>query len=349
MIFDSLNKKTLIADSFEKGKAVPVGTINNYQEMKMGDGSWKYVGKQGHNHPVAIKARKAGHYNYKDAHVVDFKKNAPKTGKEYKAKKLRHGLSVEYNSHTKKYMFLKDGGIMENFSTPEAAELAASKEQKYLDKEKKKTPQQFRIQEYDNGNLSKDSKIKWDGDIYKQAGPIDSKGYVGLDSTGNGAPDLIPGVGHLKVHVSELQFKQSDKSYKPMPKEVLDSVAEHIDSTKSIKKKKVVSSPYLELHKTLPSSVGGFKKVVVEKNEQIQKYGVEFEARGGEQFDDYGDKIPDKQMMSKVNKVLTAYRKNGYEVDYTPQEKGWVSIFIKPKVEKSETSDLQKAFSELGV
>lgn len=36
-----------------KAKAVPVGTINKYKEMKMPDGSWKYVGDQGHSHPAA--------------------------------------------------------------------------------------------------------------------------------------------------------------------------------------------------------------------------------------------------------------------------------------------------------
>jgi hypothetical protein len=34
-----------------KGVAAPIGTINKWNEMKMPDGTWKYVGKKGINHP----------------------------------------------------------------------------------------------------------------------------------------------------------------------------------------------------------------------------------------------------------------------------------------------------------
>lgn len=35
-----------LSTTLEKGKALPVGTINKYGEQKMGDGTWKYVGKK---------------------------------------------------------------------------------------------------------------------------------------------------------------------------------------------------------------------------------------------------------------------------------------------------------------
>lgn len=38
-------------NDLEKGKSLPVGTINKYNEMKMPDGTWKYVGKKGSSHP----------------------------------------------------------------------------------------------------------------------------------------------------------------------------------------------------------------------------------------------------------------------------------------------------------
>ena len=54
------------SDKLEKAKASPVGTINKHQEMKMGDGTWKYVGKQGHQHPAAVEARNQGHYKSRE-------------------------------------------------------------------------------------------------------------------------------------------------------------------------------------------------------------------------------------------------------------------------------------------
>ena len=50
-----------ITDKLEKAKGHPIGTINRYQEMKMPDGKWKYVGKQGHQHPAAQELKKQGH------------------------------------------------------------------------------------------------------------------------------------------------------------------------------------------------------------------------------------------------------------------------------------------------
>jgi hypothetical protein len=51
---ERINKQFSSGLELEKGgKPHPVGTINKYGEMKMADGSWKYVGKQGKNHPAA--------------------------------------------------------------------------------------------------------------------------------------------------------------------------------------------------------------------------------------------------------------------------------------------------------
>lgn len=49
---DQIKKNIVASFSKSKGRAVPVGTMNAYKEMKMPDGTWKYVGDQGKNHPA---------------------------------------------------------------------------------------------------------------------------------------------------------------------------------------------------------------------------------------------------------------------------------------------------------
>lgn len=44
-----------------KAKAYPVGYINKWDEMKMPDGNWKYVGKKGKSHPLALELQNQGH------------------------------------------------------------------------------------------------------------------------------------------------------------------------------------------------------------------------------------------------------------------------------------------------
>lgn len=56
------NSFTNREETLEKAKAHPVGTINKWGEMKMPDGNWKYLGKQGHSHPVAKELQEKGHY-----------------------------------------------------------------------------------------------------------------------------------------------------------------------------------------------------------------------------------------------------------------------------------------------
>lgn len=46
-------KKSIEIDLEKGGRGLPVGTVNKYGEMKMSDGTWKYVGKKGANHPKA--------------------------------------------------------------------------------------------------------------------------------------------------------------------------------------------------------------------------------------------------------------------------------------------------------
>lgn len=45
----------------EKAKPHPIGYINDWGEMKMPDGSWKYVGKKGHSHEAAKELIKQGY------------------------------------------------------------------------------------------------------------------------------------------------------------------------------------------------------------------------------------------------------------------------------------------------
>lgn len=75
-----------LQDYLEKAKAAQVGTINKYNEMKMPDGSWKYVGKQGIDHPSV-------------AHVKELLENSPSGGD-------KKGVDIEkYDSskHTGKF------------------------------------------------------------------------------------------------------------------------------------------------------------------------------------------------------------------------------------------------------
>lgn len=48
---DQIKKNITASFNKGRGKPVPVGTMNAYKEMKMPDGTWKYVGDQGRNHP----------------------------------------------------------------------------------------------------------------------------------------------------------------------------------------------------------------------------------------------------------------------------------------------------------
>lgn len=48
--FDTLVKGKVVSDLFQKAKELPIGTINKWKEMKMPDGTWKYVGDQGKDH-----------------------------------------------------------------------------------------------------------------------------------------------------------------------------------------------------------------------------------------------------------------------------------------------------------
>jgi len=53
LVSNSLEK----ADVLEKAKALPVGTINKWGEKKMGDGSWKYVGKSEHKGEESVEGK----------------------------------------------------------------------------------------------------------------------------------------------------------------------------------------------------------------------------------------------------------------------------------------------------
>lgn len=60
-ILNSFGQRSISLYQLEKAKPHPVGYINKWHEMKMPDGSWKYVGKRGVSHPAAIELKEKGY------------------------------------------------------------------------------------------------------------------------------------------------------------------------------------------------------------------------------------------------------------------------------------------------
>lgn len=75
-----------------------------------------------------------------------------------------------------------------------------------------------------------------------------------------------------------------------------------------------------------------------------------FEARGSVVRDEYGDEWPDSKTMDAAEAVASSIRKEGYDVEVVPQEKGWVSVVVEEKkLKKAYNEDVQKALDTLGL
>jgi hypothetical protein len=88
------------------GKAHPVGTINKYNEMKMADGTWKYVGKQGHNHPAV-----------KD--VVKEHKIQPQVKEEEGSFKNKDGEKLNYRVYKDGHVKVEGSNVRKDFKSKE--------------------------------------------------------------------------------------------------------------------------------------------------------------------------------------------------------------------------------------
>lgn len=80
-----IDKSVTILRGFtlEKGRRLPVGTINNYNEIKMPDGTWKYLGKEGKRNPIVEQVQKNNVDSKKlDKLINESKKFAKEEGRE---------------------------------------------------------------------------------------------------------------------------------------------------------------------------------------------------------------------------------------------------------------------------